>query len=545
MHYKAFKILFIILLALSLFGCDKNETLDIKDTVILFANDLHCTDDDGLSYAKIAQYKADQEAYYGEDNVTLVDAGDAIQGGLLGSLSKGKYIVDIMNEVGYDIAVPGNHEFDYGVDNFMKLAEETSDFTYLASNFTDINGDDLLDSYKIVEYGDRKIAYIGIITPHTLTSVDPKHFKDDEGNYLYSFYGEESDIFYERIQAKIDEVKDEVDYIIAVAHLGMDDEDEYSSNALLANTSGIDILIDGHTHEVYDTTLKDKDGQDIKVLQTGTKGEYIGKILIDSQGDITTELIPMDTIIADDRYREVEAFLVNINEEVSDLTNTIIGHSGFDLVVNYPERIIRSKETNLGDFIADAYREVLDADIAIVNGGGIREDILRGDITYGDIISVHPFNNLLCTAEVTGQMIIDCLEVGVKDLPDDQNGGFMQISGIRYTVDTSIPSSVTLDEKGNFISVDGEYRIREVLVLDKDTGDYIPIDPEGIYLLAATNYTVKNGGDGMTMFKDAKIILDEIMVDNEVIINYIQSFEDGEIPESYSDPLGERRIIIY
>lgn len=544
---RLLNILIIIAISLSLLACDKKE---VSDTIILFTNDVHCTDDDGLTYALIGEYKEDQAAIYGKDNVTLVDTGDAIQGGMLGAFSKGKYIVDLMNITGYDLAVPGNHEFDYGVDNFMKLVEEYAEYGYLCANFTDINGDDLLDAYRIIEYGDRKIAYLGILTPDTLTSVNPKYFKDDNGKYLYSFYNDAVGTkFYERIQTIIDMIeKEDVDYIIALAHLGQDEthKSKYSSNELLAHTSGIDILIDGHSHENYNTMMKDKNGNDVLVAQTGTKGKTIGKIHIDKEDEINIEMIDTASIQKGDKYDEIYDHLEDLHEKLDDVTGEVIGTSEYDLVISdvLGERIIRSKETNLGDLCADAYRMVLDTDLAIVNGGGIRTDILAGDITYGDLINVHPFANLLCTAQVSGQMIIDCLEMGAKDLPNDDFGGFMQVSGIKYTIDTTITSNVKVDENGNFLKVDGPYRVSNVMVLDQSTDRYTSLDPEATYTLAATNYTIKSYGDGMTMFKGAKIVMDEVMLDSEVLINYIVEYLDGTIPQTYADTYGSGRINI-
>ena len=538
------KVLLIIITIIALSGCEDKKTLNIKDTVILFTNDLHCTDDNGLTYAKIAQYKDDMETLYGDDNVTLVDTGDAFWGNMLGYLSKGSYIVDIMNEVGYDIAVPGENEFTYGVDNFMKSAEDLSNFPYIAANFTDINGDDLLDSYRIIEYGDRKIAYLGIITPHALTANDPDNFKDADGNYLYTFYGEDdSTVFYERIQAKIDEIREDVDYIVALAHLGMDDEDEYSSDSLLANTDGIDILIDGHTHDSYNTTLKDKDGHDVIVMQAGTKGEYIGKIMIDSDGNIDTELILTDTVIADDRYREVEEYLTGINDKVDQEIMTVIGNSEYDLIANSYDQIAGLQETNLGDLIADAYRYALDSDVAIVSSSQIRDDICDVYITYRDILNVLPSYDRLCLIETTGQTIIDALEFGAKDLPDNSDI-FLQVSGIRYTIDTSFDSNVITDQDGNFNGVNGEYRITDVYVYDKESDAYLPLDPEKTYQLAADSFTIKDGGNGMTMFMDQKIVYDAAMNTSEALITYIKDTLNGEIPDTYGSIEGSDRIEI-
>ena len=522
--------------------------------VVLYTNDVHCTSDNGMTYAAIASYKAEMEAAYGAGNVTLVDNGDAIQGGILGSMSQGSWIVDIMNQVGYDLAIPGNHEFDFGMENFLDIVDNQADYPYLSCNFVDAAGAPVLEPYQIVSYGDVDVAYVGITTPATLTSSAPAYFQDVGGNYIYGFcQGDDGQALYDQVQAAVDDALAEgADYVVALAHLGVDaSTSPYMSTEVIANTTGIDAVLDGHSHTVVPSqTVENADGEDVLLTQTGTKAETVGKLVISADGTMTSELVPLaDADTASAAYTATQAFVEGIQAQYQEMANEVVATSQVDLTVNDPatgERAVRSAETNLGDLCADAYRVMLGADIGWVNGGGVRADIPAGGVTYGDIIEVHPFGNLACLVEVTGQQILDALEMGSMEVGVAENGGFLQVSGLTYTIDTSIPSSVVLDDAGSFVEVSGARRVSNVRVLDSETGEYAAIDPTATYTLASHNYMLKNGGDGYAMFgaDNITILQDEVMVDNEVLIRYIQDELGGVIGEEYADPYGQGRITI-
>lgn len=517
--------------------------------VILHTNDVHCGIDQAkneegevtnIGYAGVAAYKTAMETEYGAGNVTLVDAGDAIQGGPIGTLSKGAYIVDIMNEVGYDLAIPGNHEFDYGMENFLSLAKEKAEYEYLCANFTDLEGNPVLEGYKVLTYGDVKVGYVGIDTPESFTKSTPTYFQDAEGNYIYSFcQGNEGADLYDAVQKAVDAARAEgADYVVALGHLGIDEQSSpWTSTEVIANTTGIDVLIDGHSHSTFEKTEKNKDGEDVVVAQTGTKLENLGKVVIDTAtGEITSELVAAKDCAAEDEA--TAAFVKGINDEFAEVLKKVVAKTDVELTTKDPvtgERAVRSAETNLGDLCADAYRVMLDADVAFVNGGGVRADIPAGDITYEQIINVHPFGNEACVVETTGQDILDALEMGARVTPEE-NGGFLQVSGLTYTIDTSIPSSVMLNDEKEFVKVEGERRVKDVLV------NGAPIDPEKTYTLASHNYMLKSGGDGFVMFKDDPLLKDCVMIDNQVLINYIVDELGGVVSEDYADPAGQGRI---
>lgn len=537
----------IIFLFISL---NKNTTISAPEKIIiLHTNDVHCQIDqkknkDGIvtniGYAGVLAYKKEMENLHGINNVTLVDAGDAIQGGPIGTLSKGEYIVDIMNYVGYDIACPGNHEFDYGMENFLKLSTETSKANYICCNFRDLEGNPILSPYTLIKYGDLTIAYLGINTPESFTKSSPIYFQDENGNYIYDFaQGEKGQTLYKTVQKYVDEaIKEGANYVVAIGHLGDEGASEYwSSKSLIKNTYGIDIFIDGHSHEVYSEILKNKKGKNVLLAQTGTKLQNLGKITINTKNKkITSEFISNYKAQDEDAVNYIEG----IKNKFSDVLQEVVAKSSVTLTTLDPtthKRAIRNSETNLGDFCADAYRTIVGADIAFANGGGIRANIEEGDITYEEIINVHPFGNEICMIETTGQDILNALEVGACEYPVE-NGGFLQVSGLSYTIDPSIPSSVVFNERGQFVKVDGKYRVTEVMVGNE------PLVLNKTYTLASHNYMIKNGGDGYTMFMDDKMIKDSVVIDNGALINYITENLNGIIGDEYKNPKGSGRIII-
>lgn len=541
--------------AAPVFAANENTAADADDIVVLYTNDIHCTNDEGMAYAAIAGYKAQMEDAIGADNVTLVDNGDAIQGAVLGTLSDGEWIVDIMNEVGYDLAIPGNHEFDFGMDQFLDIAKNQAAYQYLSCNFLDEDGNTVFDPYKIVSYGDTDIAYVGISTPETISKSTPAFFQDENGNYIYSFcQGENGQELYDRVQDTVDDARaDGADYVVALAHLGEDLASRpWMSTEVIANTTGIDAVLDGHSHTVdAEQIVKNADGEDVVLSQTGTKAESIGQLTIDpATGEMSTQLVKLADVATDSpAYTAAQTYIQGIQEKYQDVVAEVVATSDVTLTVSDPatgDRRVRSAETNMGDFCADAYREVMGADIGFVNGGGVRADIKAGDVTYGDIIAVHPFGNMACLAEVSGQQILDALELGSMYVGTAESGGFQQVSGLKYTVNTQIPSSVVLDDNGSFVEVSGARRVSDVLVENRETGAYEPIDPNATYTLAGHNYMLKQGGDGFTMFGEdnIKLLLDETMVDNEVLIDYLTENLDGVIGEEYADPYGQGRITI-
>lgn len=572
-----------------------------QDIIILHTNDVHCGIEDGIGYSGVALYKKQMEAQ--TPYVFLLDAGDAIQGAPIGTLSDGGYIVDIMNEIGYDFAIPGNHEFDYGMERFLELSDLLS-CGYYSCNFMDLKtGETKLPGYKMERFDDVDVAFVGVTTPESFTKSTPAYFQDASGQYIYGFCEDETgEALYAKVQAAADEARAAgAEYVILVGHLGKDGiTEKWSAGAVIKNTTGIDAVIDGHSHQEYEEFMENKNGDMIPVAQTGTKLNALGKLTITLDGAIKTELVKeipafgektvtvksgdslsriakrelgsysawmniyeanRDTIKdpnliyagmvlkvpgsseAEEGKQtdpETDRFIAAIESQYEESLKTVLGHTDVDLAESDPEtgaRAVRSKETNLGDFCADAYRYVLGTDIGLMNGGGIRTGILAGDITYEDMLNVYPFGNMICAARVTGQQIWDALEMGARFLPEE-SGSFLHVSGLTFTIDTSVPSGVQLDDKQNFTGVEGEYRVRDILV----NGE--PLDPQKTYTVASHNYMLKNGGSGMAMFSGCEIIKDDVMVDVDTLSAYVRDFLGGSVKDGYENPMGAGRITI-
>ena len=517
------------------------EGISEDDIVILYDNDAHCSID---GYAKVAELKDEMETK--TDYVTLVSSGDFIQGGLAGALSKGEWIVDIMNATGYDIVTLGNHEFDFQLDQLFSLTNYL-DAKVVSCNFKDLAKDkSVYAPYKIVKYGDKKVAFVGISTPESITKSTPAYFQNEEGEYVYGFCNDATgEALYACVQKAVNQARKEgADYVVAIAHLGTEGSTEYwSSTAVVENTTGIDVMLDGHSHSTFEADIvKNEAGKKVIVSQTGTKFDNIGKLVITKDGKISTELVSLDTYTAQDE--EVAALVEKVTAEQEKQTGKVIGKTNVDLTTLDPvtgNRAVRSSETNLGDFCADALRTVLDADIAVMNGGGIRADIPTGDITYANFVSVFPWGNMACVIEVTGQQLKDALELGAMNFPNE-SGGFLQVSGIKYKINSKIASSVKVDEEGLFQNVEGKYRVKKIKIYNEETGKYEKLDLNKTYTLAGINYTLKSCGDGFTMFKGSKVVKDDVAVDCEVLITYVTDFLDGIVGAEYAKPQGRIKV---
>lgn len=511
--------------------CSLNAATFAKDSetiVILYENDVHCAVE---GYSKLAAMKNELRSEY--EYVGVVSSGDFVQGGTLGAVSKGEYIVELMNLVGYDAIAPGNHEFDYTISRLTELYE-LSETKYISCNFAKIGEEKTyFEPYTIVSYGDVDIAYIGIITPETITSARPSQFRNENGEIIYTF--NESRL-YELVQESIDEAtEDGADYVIALSHIGYDESGELNDvTDVIENTDGLDVVLDAHSHSVIEEKIvKDKSGDDVLLSSTGTGFENIGKLTI-ANGEFDTELVKTETYTKTDA--DVDAYIAEINESYAELGNRKIGESKVELITHNEEgtRLVRTAETNLGNLCSDALFFVTNADVSYVNGGGLRAPIKSGDMTFNDIYSVFPFNNRIVTAEITGQVLLDMLEMSMISYPQE-DGAFPHMSGITFSVNKSIPSSIKVDENGFFTKVDGDYRVYDVKVLDKESGNYKALELDKKYILAAADYYILNFGSGMSMFKDAKVVESEGMLDVEVLERYITDNLNGVIGEEYKD----------
>ena len=565
---KILAIALTLIMALSLLApaAFAEEAAKSEDIVIMYTNDVHTYIDSPLSYDVVAGIKNELEKQYA--NVLLVDAGDHIQGTAYGSMDKGKTIVELMNAAGYDAATLGNHEFDYDMDGTMNVIDWAS-YDYLSCNFyheaDGVRGENVLDSYKIFDLGGQKVAIVGITTPESFTKSTPAYFQDDAGDYIYGISGGENGAaLHADVQKAIDDAKAEgATIVIGLGHLGVDPSSTpWTSQETITAVSGLTAFIDGHSHTtMVSKIVKDKDGKDVVLTQTGEYLGAVGMMVIDSQtGEISTDLIMAQeteedsgeyTLVSDlytgaawpvdeDVKAIKDAWMAQIEEELG----AVIGSTTVDLD-NYDaegNRLVRSQETNTGDFAADALYYLfdnmgLDVDVAIMNGGGVRnQKIAAGDLTYQICKNIHTFGNVACLQTITGQQLLDALEWGSRMTGSGEEcGGFLQVSGITYQIDTSIENTTQADGKGVWIGgPTGQYRVHDVMVYNKETDQYEPLDLEAEYNLAGYNYTLRDLGDGFAMFDGAVNVLDYVMEDYMVLANYVQAFENGQVGASNS-----------
>ena len=516
--------------------------------VILHTNDVHVGLQDNIGYDGLSLYRKELEALY--DNVLLIDAGDAIQGAALGAMSKGAEIIKIMNELGYDLAIPGNHEFDFGFDVLDDCSEQLA-CGYICANFCTIDGETVFEPWRILEAGDLKIGFVGAVTPDTFTRSAIKDVVNEVGEPMYDFLADETgDRLAGALQKNIDEVREQgADYVILVAHLGNATENTsiYSSNAIVGKLNGIDMVIDGHSHEVYNTAIPDKDGKMTPIAQTGTKLQHIGQLTVYKDGHLEENIIdlvpesaavPAESVTRKNEERyvdpETKTFIDNIYGAYDSIMSRKIGDLSVDLIkMENGKDLSRTAENGLCELAADAFRAVGGTQAGLIGAGSLRTNLEAGEVTYQDVVDILPYCNEVIMAEVSGQTLLDALEFGVSFLPEN-SGGFPQVSGITFSINTEIESSVTMNEKKQFVSVDGEYRVHDVKVDGKD------LDPDAIYTLAITQYLL-TGGDGFTMFEDAEIISTTGLADNEVVMKYIEEDLNGVIPETYAEPQGRIR----
>ena len=514
---------------------------DKSDVTILYTNDVHTYIDKQspkLTYAAIADLK--QSYQNAGKEVLLVDAGDHVQGTAYGSMDEGASIIKLMNAAGYDVATPGNHEFDYGMDRAKAIMKE-ADFPYLSCNWVDLRTTlRVLPSVKVFVRGGRRIAFVGVTTPETFTKSTPAYFMDKaQRKYIYDIQGgEDGKKLYDAVQKAIDKAKLLADVVIGLGHLGVDPSSSpWTSEEVIAHTSGFDAFIDGHSHTVMENKqVQDASGKAVTLTQTGSYFANVGEMTIAADGTITTKLIPthegMDAGIA-----AMQTGWVNT---VDDMLGEKIAVGDSDFYVSDPatgKRRIRSAETNLGDFVADGiytyFNEVekLHCDVAIMNGGGIRADVPAGDWTFKTCKQVSPFGNVACLMSVTGKQIQDALEFAARFAGEDgkENGGFLQVAGATYEIHTDIPHPVQTDEKNVWIgSATGTPRVQNVKIYDKASGSYLPLDPGATYALAGMNYTLRNLGDGFAMFDGAELIKDYVSEDYLVMSTYAMIFDGAD-----------------
>ena len=488
-----------------------------KSIVILYENDAHCGID---GYAKMAGLR---DAINQSDTAyaAAVCCGDFLQGNTTGAISKGQYIADILRLMDYHAMTLGNHEFDYGVPRMIQLLEQVGTPVVCANLYEAGEPQPLFAPYVIHQYGNKKVAYVGATTPETMI-LEGYSFYDTNGILLYDL---KPKTFYQLIQQAVDAARAEgADYVVLLSHVGETPQSMgFSSHLLVNNTRGIDVVLDGHSHEIFENAkATNLDGKEITVTQTGTQFANIGKLLITPDGKFITKLIKRSDIPYENT--KVTAATDSIHQMVKAVTSEVVGHSDYTLVVSdeNDQWVVRGEETNAGDLVADAYRYAMKADIAFENGGGIRNDIYAGDISYGDIIGMLPYDNTLRRIAVTGQQLKDMLTRCTALVPV-LDGNFPQCSGLRFVVHSK------------------SHTVSDIEILQED-GSYAPIDLHHTYSVALTNYNHEGGGF-FECFKKCPVLFESSLRYYEALADYLSKVLGGNTGETYAKPQGRITII--
>lgn len=572
-------VMLIAILCVPVSALDEGKSNDI---VILYINDAHANIDRPLSYDTIGAIKKQLEKEY--RYVLLVDAGDHLQGTEFGSLDKGATIVQLMNKAGFDLAVPGNHDFDYGMDTFLKRTQE-AEFPYLSCNFyhqsDGVRGERLLEPFHAYHFGKEIVAFIGITTPETILNAAPSHFQDDNGNFCYEISGcENGKALYDEVQNTVNAVrKAGATKVIAVGHLGDDPSSSpWTSEEVIENVSGLDAFIDGHSHSmIRQKQVLSANGTTTLLTQAGENLNKVGIMIIDYEtGEIRSDLIdcnelqktvtnkdgsktsqivgyqlsselyggpdwPMDYTIAAQKNQWIKKVNLAMKQKIGE-ANVVLENSSED-----GKQLACMQETNTGDFAADALFYLfdqmdMDVDGAIVYGGGIRNESIKGVMTYKTCMDIQPFSDSVCLQIITGQQLLDALEWGARRAGSGEEcNGFLQVSGIRYQVDTQWPDSTQKSDDG-FMWIGGPtngYRIHDVEVYDKATDGWKPLDTKADYRIAGSDFILRNSGNGFNMFSSGVNVIDYVMRGYMVLANYVQAFEDSTVKASNS-PLLEK-----
>jgi len=503
-----------ICLIFGLFLLTSSCQAPLDDIYILYDNDVHCAID---GYEQMAALRADylNKSIY----VNVVSCGDFAQGNTVGSLSKGKYPVAIMNEVPYDYVTLGNHEFDYGIPQLKKLMRGLS-AKCLCCNLTYTpTGENLYKPYDIRVYGTTYVAFIGVATPSTLTNSLPTNFQNEKGETVYDFHTND---LVTVVQQTINAAKKEgAEYVVLMSHLG-DDTKGINSVDLIKQTTGITAVLDGHAHHVFNTKIANANGDSVIFASTGDSFRYVGCLVIAEDFTQRNELIDLSTY--EGTNKRIAAKIASIKKRVAEKTSLLVGYSQVQLTDSDDNgnRLVRCHETNLGDFVSDAFRVMAKADVGVAIGGGLRHSLPVGNLTYGDILQVLPFNNTLYKVQVTGAQLVDNLEISVCNYPQE-SGDFMHVSGLRFQFDPSVPSPVIFNLDGIVDSIGAERRVSHVEIW-RDTA-WMPVAMDSTYTVGGQNYTLLCGGtEGL--FQGAVPVKIEQTMDVDMLIEYIHQIGD-------------------
>ena len=503
----------------------QNAAVSDGDIVILYENDVHGAVE-GYPLMAAMRDEMRQKTPY----VSVVSCGDFLSGTSLGSVSHGRYIVRMMNAVGYDYVTLGNHEFDFGIDTMnLRMSQLTA--TTLCCNYSDLrDGSSRFKGYEIRQYGSVSVAFVGLTTPHVPTSSTPIYFQDSTGNWLYTFYAQQLELV---LQKAVDDARSHgADYVVVLSHVG-----EVDLPGIVEATRGIDVVLDGHSHSVIpQSILYNRDAQEVLWTSTGSRFKYIGRLVITPQGKMWSELLPTSQMTLP--LTAVADTLRAIRQEYAAVGQREVGRS--DVQLWRKGREGDYVDSPLGNFFSDAFRALTHAEVGLANAGGIRCDIDKGQLVFDDIFSAAPFDNRLCLVEMSGEALMDALEMGCRRWPKI-GGGFLHVSGLMYTIDTTVRSTVVCDENDVFMRVGSDRMVKNVRVWDAEKQQYLPLDSQRIYRVAGCDYTLLQQGDGH-VFRGIKVTRQNICSDVEALEVYLRDCLNGVVGDRYAHTQGRIKV---
>lgn len=514
------------------------------DIVILYDNDVHCAID---GYPVMAGLR---DSLLREGCHTMVvSCGDFSFGGPVGVASKGEFIVRMMNAVGYDAACLGNHEFDYGLPQLRRM-EDLITAPLLCCNFRgteDYGGSRRVAAnfqlpqlptpflpFVLRSVGDMVVGFVGVTTPTTLYTSTPVNFQNEEGEFVYNFSASN---LAGAVQRAVDGARIAgADIVVLLSHTG-DVDGIPTTRELIGGLRGVDVVLDGHDHHLLPSDwVADMDDKPVLLSSTGAHFQNIGMVTIssDAQGHpcFAARTLPIDSLRkAGVGNAAVGDTLAEVKRLFDAMGSNVVAQSKVSLIAEEDGvRVCRLRETNLGDLVADAYRYGMNADIGWVNGGGIRANLPIGSVTQNQLFAVNPYSNAMCLIRVTGRDILNALETAVREYPRAE-GCFPQVSGLTFSFDTALSSSVVLDSNGTFLRVEGAYRVSRVMVGDK------PLSLDETYTIAGSEYLMLNGGDALS-FPSRQLVSKEGYTDLYLLQRYLEERLHGVVGEEYAVPQG-------
>ena len=523
-----------------------------KDIVILATSDVHCSPQKGFGYAGL--YRIREKFLKEGCEVLLVDDGDEIEGHgeLFGTVTQGEQVIELMNKMGYDLAIPGNHDFNYGPDRLIELASKAN-HTYLSCNISK-NGKLIFQPYVIKEVAGKKIAFIGATTPRTMgVYTSTSLFQDDDGKTIYNFKnGNKSKKLIDTIQSYVDAVREQgVDYVILMTHIGQAKKykDYENISYFIRNTHGIDVFLDGHSHDYKKYEFVNTEGKIVPRIGMGSKFSRIGYVRISGEdGSVKVGIFNWTSGAVS------AAELFGIENEMSEETDKALkkyndifytkgGNIEYPLMINDPVKLtaegnpyknISRVETNLGDLVADAFRISTGADVAIVPADKFNEALGPGDFSLRDCYMALPSSKKICVVQATGQQILDALEWSCRSYPN-ANSGFLQVSGVTFKVKKKQEHTIKT-KRGKFDTVEGKRRVGSVKI------NGVALDPEKTYKVASYIGLIRDANYGYTMFMSCKRLSTDSRLDFQILYDYIMVNLKGTVGSAYMNPTGQKRI---